>query len=706
MKKTKKGWSTVFILMTLTALLLAVWVYIGQLSHATESSVVAFMEELSRHDMQNIQGELNSSWNELSAVYARTQASGCSSIQEVCSRMNIEQTSKTFDEIYLVDANGNTYSSVYGVQDISDKGYILPMFSNRQKYVMRYDSWEIPEAARENLVYGVRCSPFKAGNIEFIGIVGISQIDMIEKRLKVDSFGGRGYVGIIDIDGNYVVSRERSAGIGKADNYFDQLRMNTALSENEINDIINRLTQGEAFIEHIDYNNQVDQVVSFINMPETTWSIVLTVPQDVFSEQTQQFVVMTGIMLGVVVVVLCLMMLVIIRISVVSRTAKAEAKSRGDFLSSMSHEIRTPLNGIIGLNHLMQENTQNPEKLEEYLTKSDSTAKYLLSLVNDILDMSKLQAGKMELVPRVFSIPCQISTIESIMRSPMEDKNISFQIETEILWSDIIGDETRIEQILMNILGNAVKFTQKDGSITMRVFQVREESSRVITVYEIEDTGCGMSEEFQKIIFDSFSQEHNNVSRGTHGTGLGMAISFLLAKQMDGTLSVQSKLGIGSCFTFRLPAEIADGVRDTNRKNYAVPEAVDIVQETAPEREKVKILVAEDNELNAEILLEILKNAGFSAVRANDGGQAVDIFEASSLHEFGIILMDVQMPVLNGYEATKVIRAMNRSDAKTVIIYACTANTFKDDQVKALESGMNGFIAKPIDVDKLMQKLG
>ena len=445
------------------------------------------------------------------------------------------------------------------------------------------------------------------------------------------------------------------------------------MSENEINDIINRLTQGEAFIEHIDYNNQVDQVVSFINMPETTWSIVLTVPQDVFSEQTQQFVVMAGIMLGVVVVVLCLMMLVIIRISVVSRTAKAEAKSRGDFLSSMSHEIRTPLIGIIGLNHLMQENTQNPEKLEEYLTKSDSTAKYLLSLVNDILDMSKLQAGK---------------------------------IETEILWSDIIGDETRIEQILMNILGNAVKFTQKDGSITMRVFQVREKSSRVITVYEIEDTGCGMSEEFQKIIFDLFSQEHNNVSRGTHGTGLGMAISFLLAKQMDGTLSVQSKLGIGSCFTFRLPAEIADGVQDTNRKNYAVPEAVDIVQDTAPEREKVKILVAEDNELNAEILLEILKNAGFSAVRANDGGQAVDIFEASSLHEFGIILMDVQMPVLNGYEATKVIRAMNRSDAKTVIIYACTDNTFKDDQVKDLESGMNGFIAKPIDVDKLMQKLG
>lgn len=209
-----------------------------------------------------------------------------------------------------------------------------------------------------------------------------------------------------------------------------------------------------------------------------------------------------------------------------------------------------------------------------------------------------------------------------------------------------------------------------------------------------------MSEEFQKIIFDSFSQEHNNVSRGTQGTGLGMAISSLLAKQMGGTLTVQSKLGKGSCFTFCLPAEIAD------EREEASSSAVKTVQETAPERKAIKILVAEDNELNAEILLEILRSAGFSVVHAKNGGQVVDMFADSVFYEFDMILMDVQMPVRNGYEATKIIRAMNRPDAKTVIVYACTANTFKEDQVKAWESGMNGFIAKPIDVDKLMQKLG
>lgn len=245
MKKIEKAWSAAFILMTLTALLLAVWVYIGQLSHATESSVVTFMEELSRHDMQSIQGELNSSWNELSAIYARTQASRCGSIAEVCNRLNIEQMSKTFDVIYLVDADGNPYPGANPVLDSSNQGYIRPLFSGRQKYVMRYDSMESLEASRENLVYGIRSEPFRVGNIEFIGIVGLTKSDMIENRLKVDSFGGRGYVGIIDMDGNYVINRNRNAGIGKTDNYFEQLRTDTTLPEKEINHIIDRLVQGE-----------------------------------------------------------------------------------------------------------------------------------------------------------------------------------------------------------------------------------------------------------------------------------------------------------------------------------------------------------------------------------------------------------------------------------------------------------------------------
>lgn len=690
--------TVVLILVMLVSLSLAVLVYMKQLAKATNASVVASMEELSRHDMQNIKSELQSSWEELSAIYSRARASGAESIQEICLRLNIEQISNIFDVIYLVDSNGNTYSSANVVKNSSEEEYVRPLLSGEQRYVMRFDEMDILETLREDIVYGVACESFETGGVQFVGIIGFSKISLMAERLKIDSFDGRGYTSIIDIDGNYVVNRDRSAGIGKLDNYFEQLRERAGLSESEIADIIDRLKQGEEFLINLKVTGRGEQVVSFIPMPGTTWSLVLAVPQEVFGEQTQQFVFMTVVMLVVVVMVMCLMMFIIIRISLISATARAEARSRGEFLSNMSHEIRTPLNGIIGLNHLMQQNIGNPERLREYLLKSDSTAKYLLSLVNDILDMSKLQADKMVLVPKPFSVTCLISTMDSLMHSRMEDKDIDFQIEADITNPDLIGDEMRIEQILVNILGNAVKFTPEGGRVVMRVFQSAE-GERVTTTYQVEDNGCGMSEEFQKKIFDSFSQERNSVSRGNQGTGLGMSISYLLAKQMGGNLSVESRLGGGSCFTFSMTTDIA---RESQDKT-AVPETS---QSGMDKEKKLNILIAEDNDLNAEILEEILEAEGFSTVRAQDGGEVVDIFVRSAPYEFDIILMDVQMPVRSGYEATKIIRAMERPDAKTIIIYACTANTFKEDQDKSLEMGMNGFIAKPIDVDKLMQKLG
>lgn len=698
MGKRNRVWIVVLILITPIILLSAVWIYVNQLSNTTESSIIAFMEELSEHDMQNIQSELGNSWNEIESVYHRTQDSQCKTIQEVCSRLNIEQVTNTFDVIYLVDSEGNTYSGANSVRNDSDKTYIKSLLSGEKKIVTRYDDTDILEAIRENLVYGVRCEPFRVNGVEFIGILGFSKISMIEERLKIDSFDGRGYTGIIDMAGNYVVNRDRSAGIGKIDNYFDELKKNAAQSEQDIENIITRLNRSESFIERFNFADNGEQVVSFVPISDTTWSIVLTVPEAAFTEQTQQFIVMTGIMLAVVVFVLCLMMLIIIRALVTSATAKAEAKARGNFLSSMSHEIRTPLNGITGLNHLMKQNVKNPVKLEEYLKKSDSTIKYLLSLVNDILDMSKLQAGKMDMILKPFSINNQVSTLESIMRNRMEDKNIDFHIKTDIQNPNIIGDEMRIEQILINILGNAVKFTPEYGSIEMRVVQAETGENRVKTIYEVEDTGCGMSEEFQKKIFDSFSQEHNDVSTGMKGTGLGMSISSLLAKQMGGTLSVRSKLGEGSCFTFIIEADIAKDIPEAVK----APEAIHINMNNG---KKLKILVAEDNELNAEILIEMLKEAGFDVFHADDGEKVINIFKASAVNEFDIILMDIQMPMKNGYEATKIIRALNRPDAKTVRIYACTANTFKEDQDKVLECGMDDFIAKPIDVNKLMQKL-
>lgn len=697
MKRGNKNWAIVFVIATLVVLLLAVCVYMRQLTRTTDASVVASMREISRHDMQNIQSELENSWDSLSAVYTRTKTSQCANIQEVCSRLNLEQISNIFNTIYLVDSEGNTYSGSNVIKKDKEKEYVVLLLSDQDKIVMRYDNLDILETITESLVYGVRCEPFYVDGIQFIGIIGFSKISMMAERLKIDSFDGRGYTGIIDIDGNYVVNRDRTAGIGKIDNYFEQLQMRAGVSETEISDIVARIGQEEEFLLHFNYIDQGAQVVSFIPMPGTTWSIVLTVPQDVFREQTQQFVFMTAVMLVVVVLVLCLMMFAIVRISLISATARAEAKSRGEFLSNMSHEIRTPLNGIIGLIHLMQQNIGDTERMTGYLRKTDSTAKYLLSLVNDILDMSKLQSDKMVLVPKPFSVNELVSATESLMRSHMEDKGIDFRVETNIICPDLVGDDIRIKQILVNILGNAAKFTPEGGRVTMRVFQAAEDG-RILTTYQVEDTGCGMSEEFQQKIFDPFSQERSGISQGSRGTGLGMSISSLLAKQMGGTLAVKSRPGEGSCFIFALESQIAP-------KEMESVVVADNVHQGCVSGKKLHILVAEDNDLNAEILMEILETSGFTAVRAADGGEAVELFEKSPPYEFDIILMDVQMPVRNGYEATKLIRRLNRPDARTVTIYACTANTFREDQDQAREAGMDGFIAKPIDVNKLMQKL-
>ncbi|MCQ4636111.1 ATP-binding protein [Anaerovorax odorimutans] len=698
MRNWRKGKIVAVVLTTLVVLSASVWAYIDRLSHATESSVLTFMKELSWHDLRNIQSELNNSWNEIAAVYSRTETSRCKTIQEVCSRLNIEQTTNIFDLIYLVDSEGKTYSGTNAVQDDSDKIYIRTLLSGDQKFVMRYDESDVLETTRENLVYGVHCNPFRVDGVEFIGIVGFAKINLIEERLKIDSFDQQGYTSIIDVAGNYVVNRNRDAGIGKISNYYEELRDGANLSEKDLESITTRLEQRESFIEYFDYGEDDAQVVSFVPIPESTWSIVLTVPEKVFNKQTQHFVTLTAIMLAVVVLTLCLMMLLIIRMSATSAIARAEAKARGDFLSSMSHEIRTPLNGIVGLNHLMQENLENPNKLKDYLGKSDSTAKYLLSLVNDILDMSKLQAGKVDLLLKPFSLHHLLSMVESITRSRTEEKEIHFQIESDLQAPDLVGDEIRVEQILINILGNAVKFTPKGGRIVLRVFQSEAAAGKITTTFEVEDTGCGISEEFQKKIFNPFSQEHGTISKGMQGTGLGMSISSLLAKQMGGTLSVRSKLGEGSCFTFAMTADLADAVPIVAVDVDAQPLQVET-------NRKLKILIAEDNELNAEILIELLHTAGFDVSHAADGGQVVEMFEASSANEFDVILMDVQMPVRNGYEAARIIRAMDRPDAKTVVIYACTANTFKADQEKAKESGMDGFIAKPIDVKNLMQML-
>ena len=389
--------------------------------------------------------------------------------------------------------------------------------------------------------------------------------------------------------------------------------------------------------------------------------------------------------------VIVLLAILLIRQRIHAAESRADAKAKGQFLSTMSHEIRTPLNGLIGLNHLMSQSTDN-SKLEEYLKQSTVTAKYLLSLVNDILDSSKLEAKRLELENSPVDIKLLTETVGTSVSSAMNEKGLHFTVNTKIKAPYFLGDPVRIQQILLNLLDNARKFTSKGGGVTLALRQeIRGE--KVHNVFTVADTGKGMSEEFRGKIFEAFSQELETVSKGNQGTGLGLSISRRLARLMGGELSCVSEKGMGSTFTFTFDAKVCGAPDD----NFAKAGNEDIPHP--------KVLVAEDNELNAEIVVELLKNNGFEAEVAENGKLALEIFKNSAEGEFGVILMDLLMPELDGFETAKAVRALDRSDAKTVKIIACTANSFNNEQKRSLDCGMNDFMTKPMDVDELLEKL-
>ncbi len=376
-----------------------------------------------------------------------------------------------------------------------------------------------------------------------------------------------------------------------------------------------------------------------------------------------------------------------------SMAAKADAKAKSQFLSTMSHEIRTPLNGLIGLNYLMSHKLNDREQMSRYLDQSTTTAKYLLSLVSDILDMSMLHNQNVRIERKPVDLGVLLSTVEAIVQSGMAEKQLDFHMEAELPCPDIVGDGVRIQQVLLNLLDNAKKFTPEGGRVTVTVRQVLEDSGLVHTRMAVSDTGKGMSEAFQKNIFDAFVQDRDTVSRGDQGVGLGLAISHRLARLMEGDLTFTSEAGRGSEFVFSFDAPQADPSREPEEGPAAVAE------------EKPRVLVAEDNELNGEIMLDLLEENGFEAALATDGRKALEAFSASRPGEYGVILMDLLMPDLDGFASTAAIRALKRRDAKTVRIFACSANCTVEDREKALAAGMDDFLAKPIDVDVLLKKL-
>lgn len=361
----------------------------------------------------------------------------------------------------------------------------------------------------------------------------------------------------------------------------------------------------------------------------------------------------------------------------------------------MSHEIRTPMNAIVGLTELTQTIDGLPEKAQENMEKVKSSSRYLLSLINDILDMSRIENGKMQIASEPFSVKSMLTEMESMMKTEAENRKLRFQVKQTIHSEWVMGDQTRLRQVILNLLSNAFKFTPAGGTVTLSAVEDTAPQGDARVTFQVADTGVGIAPKDQKRIFESFEQVGSHDSK-SQGTGLGLAISSNIVHLMGGELKLNSKPGEGSVFSFSITLSQAD----------PAPAACDqSVPNDALVLQGIRILLAEDNDLNAEIAIELLKVQGAQVVRVNDGKAALDAVETSKPETFQAILMDIRMPQMNGLEAARRIRSLSRPDARTIPIIAMTANAFQEDVQAALEAGMTGFVPKPIDVNQLYREL-
>ena len=379
------------------------------------------------------------------------------------------------------------------------------------------------------------------------------------------------------------------------------------------------------------------------------------------------------------------------------RTAENASRAKTTFLNNMSHDIRTPMNAIIGFTNIAMKHDPKPE-VRGCLDKISESSEHLLTLINDVLDISRIESGKIRFAPIPVDIVEVAQTVLSIMYGFLANRNLNFHTQlAEPESRYVLADAVRIREVLVNILGNAVKFTGDGGSIAFEAsYHPGADERHIVARYRVADTGVGMSEEFVAHIFDEFSQEENSARTNYKGSGLGMAISKRYMDLMGGTICVESKKGVGSTFTVELPLELTDGSKVQKQENSAA----------SADLRGVKILLAEDNELNAEIAMVQLEELGIRVTRAADGSEAVKTFAQNPPDTFDLILMDIMMPQMNGYEATAAIRSMpERPDARGIPIIAMTANAFAEDVQASLDAGMNGHIAKPIVLDEVVKAI-
>ena len=575
------------------------------------------------------------------------------------------------------------------------------------------------------ILFGVPCEyPMSDGSGSLAIVVGLSTKYM-GQVLFLDSDKSLSYSFVIRNDGSYVVGNEGDSH----ENYFDRLASIFDSQDGEAGAYIEQLRAtmdaGENY-STIAKNGGSRRHIYCTSLPYCEWYLVTVLPfeglDDAISGMGSRWLTIVYAASSVVIAMLLYLFFRYLKlfrdqVSELKRVnaemdaarraaeqARKEAEqanaAKQEFLSSMSHDIRTPMNAIIGMTALALDNADDPKRVRDHLGKIALSSKHLLGLINDVLDISKIESGKMTLNVEPVSLRETMDSIANIIQPQVAAKDQQFTLSArEILSENVCCDGVRLNQVLINLLGNAVKFTPEKGSVQMTVYQeaLPEDAARVRTHFLVSDTGIGMSKEYQKTIFESFSREDNTRVRKTEGSGLGMAITKCIVDAMGGSISVRSEQGRGSEFHVVLDLERAAAP--------AAPEAADGADRAGDVVLSGKrVLLAEDNELNWEVARELLSILELELDWAENGEICVERFKGSPAGYYDAIIMDVRMPVMDGYEATAAIRKLERPDADIPII-AMTADAFSEDIQRCLACGMNDHLAKPIDIQAVTSKL-
>ena len=676
------------------------------------------LEEMVTQIQANLDSGLQTHWNLVAGLNNAAQGNHFKNSQDVSDNIvhmeNDFRTDLYGCRVMLLDEQGTAYLSDGPAGIWYDVSHLLDE-NKRHTFVSETDTID-----GSFLVFSQELDfPITMGedHIRFTHIVLLKDIQTVKQYYTTTTYGGKAATYIIKKNGTLAYYDADSDDVIGARNIYKALEEAEYIQGRSFGMLKEQLDR-EGIVAANILLNQTEYYYCLTALNNYDMTLMLLIPADSVAVSTMNMMNATVRTETLFISAMALLMLLVffglIKLQRSSQMVKLEQETnrelnrlravaetasiaKSTFLNNMSHDIRTPMNAIIGFTNIALKQNPKPE-VKACLDKISDSSEHLLALINDVLDISRIESDKVQYTPAPVDIAEVSESVLTIMYGYLSNRDITFQTELEEPNTRyVLTDAVRVREVLVNILGNAVKFTNDGGTVTYAVSYHPGEDDRHVNVrYRISDTGIGMSEDFVDHIFDEFSQEDLGARTQYKGTGLGMAITKRYVDLMGGTISVESKKDVGSTFTVELPMEIADSC-EGKITDYAVGKA---------DLHGLKVLLAEDNDLNAEIAIVQLEELGMQITRAVDGKEAVRCFAENPQGTFDIILMDIMMPQMNGYEATKAIRSLDdRPDGRTIPIIAMTANAFAEDVQASLDAGMNGHLSKPIVIDEVVKAI-